>query len=611
YYPQALNAEGTACSSWMFRSIGYPFALAYFQGIFAVMSGDYSTKHYTAYSVDGGISWKRGTVIETSSAGNLRMMSSGSGGFLIIGNSGVAYSNNGNTWEYSSSSGIASNCVENDSFWDEKGKRFIVFSGKGCGLMGLWSTDRPDGLSKWKQINTTNYHIVSTNGEQFKYGGGYYVRKTISGDKTRSSDDLSSGNYKEGFPNISRKGALNYGPGFWAILTQYGDIMCSTDSSATQWNIVDGSSSNTTSSSLYRLSNKEDWVGLCYGDYDGGRWVAYTKSGDVAVLKGKGIEPTTGRYTKQGSIKLLNVGDDDEYWMEEDSMTISVNEEQINSQDSDGRYYVEFDMEGITINSITYQPSAKYMSTVAALNAQIVDWGAKIVQTPTYVSLTGTYDNYNETDLFHRLNYNSCTPTLAHTGFASDISLIFDAYVGSISGTITMPEYSYNTWFSGKSRLFSQRIRESANDYCQLSLDSSTYDDKANLLAHVFSMPYNSVLYFNGYQSNGHTANEAVSQVTKDACAKLKSDYGDDLRIYIIKYRKQEKYKTFPFHGTTQVDLSHNYDYLDSCASGTSAPYLYDVSTKAELEDALTAIAKDIKENFAGYTDAKAFNVEQ
>ncbi len=79
----------------------------------------------------------------------------------------------------------------------------------------------------------------------------------------------------------------------------------------------------------------------------------------------------------------------------------------------------------------------------------------------------------------------------------------------------------------------------------------------------------------------------------------------------MIKYRPQSQYSTIATYDRESVLKGHDYSIVDSCASGTAAPYLYDISTKAELENALTAIAKDIKENFAGYTDAKAFNVEQ
>jgi hypothetical protein len=102
---------------------------------------------------------------------------------------------------------------------------------------------------------------------------------------------------------------------------------------------------------------------------------------------------------------------------------------------------------------------------------------------------------------------------------------------------------------------------------------------------------------------NGSDATTACKQVTLDACAKLKEDWGNNLRIYIIKYRKQTQY----INKTTDLPENHNYDYLDSCASGTGAPYIHDVADEAGLKTALQEIATNIK-SWSRYTEAK--NVE-
>ncbi|MCR5225023.1 MAG: hypothetical protein K6C34_02975 [Alphaproteobacteria bacterium] len=94
-----------------------------------------------------------------------------------------------------------------------------------------------------------------------------------------------------------------------------------------------------------------------------------------------------------------------------------------------------------------------------------------------------------------------------------------------------------------------------------------------------------------------YDATAACQEVTKSACAKLKTDYGDDLRIYVIKYRKQDQYKPYP--GANAQDW--DYSYIDDCASGSSR--VYDVGNKADLESTLDAIATDIK-TWAGYEEA-------
>jgi hypothetical protein len=118
---------------------------------------------------------------------------------------------------------------------------------------------------------------------------------------------------------------------------------------------------------------------------------------------------------------------------------------------------------------------------------------------------------------------------------------------------------------------------------------------------------------------NGNDATTALKGVTQSACAKLKNAYGSNIRIYLIKYRKQAQYK----HPVTQEAIDFNYDYLDYCASSRNADSIYDETTtsseeaqknkyiyditaddlsvaKDNLDKALAAIAEDIKK-WAGY----------
>ncbi|MCR4555498.1 MAG: hypothetical protein K5766_01660 [Alphaproteobacteria bacterium] len=89
------------------------------------------------------------------------------------------------------------------------------------------------------------------------------------------------------------------------------------------------------------------------------------------------------------------------------------------------------------------------------------------------------------------------------------------------------------------------------------------------------------------------SASGVAMSITSDACSKLKEDWGEDLRIYVIKYRKQTKYKI-----ETGVELDYFYNNLRSCVSYPQQwkePYVYDISTPDELNDALEKIAQDIK----------------
>ncbi len=89
--------------------------------------------------------------------------------------------------------------------------------------------------------------------------------------------------------------------------------------------------------------------------------------------------------------------------------------------------------------------------------------------------------------------------------------------------------------------------------------------------------------------------------VTKEACEKLKKD--NNLRVYLIKYRKQLKYK----HPVTKAETDFDYDYLNDCATGTSTPYMYEnVTDEAGLKNALDEIYSDITSaNFAPRTEAR------
>ena len=75
-----------------------------------------------------------------------------------------------------------------------------------------------------------------------------------------------------------------------------------------------------------------------------------------------------------------------------------------------------------------------------------------------------------------------------------------------------------------------------------------------------------------------------------------------------MKFREQSTHaeRVRSDEGMTKESVDNDYSYLDECT-----PYIYSATDQSDLQDKLTLIAKDIKENFAGYTDAKAENVEQ
>ncbi len=87
-----------------------------------------------------------------------------------------------------------------------------------------------------------------------------------------------------------------------------------------------------------------------------------------------------------------------------------------------------------------------------------------------------------------------------------------------------------------------------------------------------------------------YDAIDAVKKVTRDACTKLKNDWGEDLKVYLIKFRKQNEY----LHKITKTPETFDYSYLNKCA--TDENHIYDVKTEQQLKKALARISSDIKE---------------
>jgi hypothetical protein len=166
--------------------------------------------------------------------------------------------------------------------------------------------------------------------------------------------------------------------------------------------------------------------------------------------------------------------------------------------------------------------------------------------------------------------------------------------------------------FSGSHRRFQERRDTRRVEMTSFDIPSST---GVKYILGGFTLPINTALYlgmkgsgglFYQWQSDSSgnlttlDAATACRSVTRSACEKLKADWGKNIRIYLIKYRKQPNYK----HSISDSTVTLDYSYLDDCASGVIAPYLWDVSSEADLKSALSAIAADIK-SFAAYAPAR------
>jgi hypothetical protein len=220
--------------------------------------------------------------------------------------------------------------------------------------------------------------------------------------------------------------------------------------------------------------------------------------------------------------------------------------------------------------------------------------------------------------------------------------MMFDKSTEELGEVSASTQYNIGINSPGLFRHFLDISNQEKNN-SNVRFDIMNIDDGARMqfIHSGFTLPINAALWAgaNGstlhsyqWQSdangnwNGNDATAAVQAVTTSACTKLKSDWGSNIRIYLIKYRKQTQYK----HPVTGEAVNFNYDYLDYCASSRDADsiydttatsseeaqknkYIYDITAddlseaKGNLDKALKAIANDIKK-WAEYEEAKNVN---
>lgn len=271
-----------------------------------------------------------------------------------------------------------------------------------------------------------------------------------------------------------------------------------------------------------------------------------------------------------------------------------------------------FTLKNIRLISAKFTPQNQYAHPSDMVYSRRFNWSNNPVSYDSNLNIANYYTNYNSSYGYHTLKTSYCAPYMSPSVYHGDGTFITEEYSA-------LPYYGYFKggnesqyyYFPGFVRKFEQIKRSSSLKYFYLFPYSSSYNDMAKLIATDFTYPINTVLYNGGYQSDvSISSNEAVSKVTAAACAKLKKDYGkdnnreDNVRIYVVKYRKQSQYKSFPFYNVTQSNVNHDYSTVDACAT---SGYVYDVTTEADLNTKLSAIAADIK-SFAKYQEAK--NVE-
>jgi hypothetical protein len=184
---------------------------------------------------------------------------------------------------------------------------------------------------------------------------------------------------------------------------------------------------------------------------------------------------------------------------------------------------------------------------------------------------------------------------------AGDYYLLIEHMDGTIPFMSLFCKESETYNFTGLHRKFLPFDKFSDAGYVDFNIGENVSASTVKYIMAGFTLPVNRVLY-QGYNGSGtkhawqinedgdvvRTASTACRTVTTDACAKLKADYGDDLIVYVVKYKKQ--------------GVDTDYAYLDSCA--TAANFVYDAASDDALSDVLQRIANDIKVK-AGYKPAE------
>lgn len=347
-------------------------------------------------------------------------------------------------------------------------------------------------------------------------------------------------------------------------------------------------------------------------------WLCFCGDGQLTVNITNSKQPGTIQYTTPQNTMGTTLVSKPDY----QTITIDPSTHQYVKNHTDNTYTITLNVNNIKIDT-TYNSNngIAFANDVEAyvythkhpdntVYSRRFDWSTNPVSYGADLYLGAPYANYIASRGYHSLHYSNCYPKFAARNYSGDVTTFCNEY--SYSPFMVYMNFTNNSaeslargsfYAPGLIRKFVKNTRQHGLTYLYMDASASIDNNMSNLIVTEYTYPINAVLWNAKYQSNyTTTSNNAVSSVTAAACSKLKSDYSSNIRIYVIKYRKQTAYKTFPFYGVTQTDVNHSYATVDACA--TSSSYLYDISTETDLKNSLDKIAADIK-TFAGYADAK------
>jgi hypothetical protein len=533
----------------------------------------------------------------------------------INSNRGRSAIYDGSNWSEINGTGLLDDAL--NGYWVS----FVYGDGKWMALSGSGNTAVYHGdANGW--IETTNRSLEDLSGvwQSLAYDNGKWKAASADGYVAIYDDDINDWREITGYGLESYRDLFACGDGKWMRLTEDGYSFIHEGS---DWReIKEG----------VNLRNISDWWHfLAYGD---GKWMAMSVYGKAAVYEM--VSSTSGTITIGGAAQTVSGRQEFYVDVSSSGATTSIpisNVNFISAEIVDRSTHAKVD------------PVYQFPKLRLPVMSRTVDFSQNVNGRPKFSCNSIAY---GETAAAHGeagsvydsgLGYWVACDSSVHPGMSVrnhtfNQNTLGDFYLLLENVGNTAPEGKFfnksrgpatydnrkceDYYLAGLNRKFQEFSDLLPVDYAYWNIDNAS-SAKIKYICGGFTWPINAVLCLGmdggtekaySWQTvtndaNGNTTavtdpSVACQNVTKSACAKLRTDFGLNVRIYVIKYRKQPNYK----HPISETTTAFDYSYLDSCASGTAAPYLYDVSDEAGLNNALSAIAANIK-TFGGYEGAK------
>ncbi|MCR4555191.1 MAG: hypothetical protein K5766_00050 [Alphaproteobacteria bacterium] len=592
----------------------------------AVSQKDFREKSTISYSNDG----KNWTNVSNSPQGNWRGVcySRKLGRFVAVGDNGtIAYCDVKVTVKYfaigKNSSAYSSNGIEwyeietNLPTYTDNGNTGFnwksVCYGKGefivVGDRYIYSTS--DGSNWSNQLSLSYYTNSSPTWKSVCYGNGKFV--AIGPDKKVACGRSLGTNFAYSTWEVTKDNVLSESD--WTSVCYGKGIFVAVGNKKAAYSIDGGESwTEVTAEPI----SKSDWISVCYGNK---KFVAVSDECAAYSTDGKNWTKVTTKPISEGNWKSVCYGDGKFVAVANESAAYStdgINWTKVDTAPiSEGLWgsvcYGDGKFVAVTLDSdkVVYSSDGKtWTETTLPFSGNWTSVAAVREEEPEIYPIERGWYFYNNDksdstnhhfifkknpgDMYFVTNSEEFTykngdiyPMAEANGFFIDVdNTYFEVNGGAVTKYLGSGLYR---WTMPAEKAKGISISSNANARQFYWSVKNLGDVSLPTLYAGATLPINAALFTGGWQSkdgkwNGVDATAAVKVVTQDACDRLKEDWGNNLRIYLIKYRAQ----------------AGDYSYLDDCAS-----YTYDdVSDESGLKTKLTEIAKDITA-WATRTEAK------